>query len=603
MMKICKNNGNKQTISNLIIFWLILLTSFLLTLFLVCATPSYAMTLDNKDIKWSDDSNTYKLTRTDNMITEKNYTVKVIEFPFAVRGYKTFNGSIYPERPVEPYAKFELYKDIINNTIPIDTFVIGIGEEYVVPDQETRITIDSIPGSTSQDWVYEYYNPWVIIKTQKRAIPNLDISISLVYTSGDSIDEDDIKPGKDINAKITIKNSGDDFIDNVVFDINPGHLLVKDSTIDNKLRDTIYRLNKDEEKVVDISLTIPVSLEEKEYKIMVNITGQDIKDMVHNFDASKIIKVKSDIDAIYVEKHVSKNTSYLKEYVGIVLNIVNTGHTTISNIRVHDHIPDRLIVMQDGKIQNYTELLLNKSILGPSESWAISYNLKPTEPGIYILPKFDVNFSIGDKNLSATAGEVGFRVFGPYIVLTKSARDMGNDIIDVMVDAKNVGNGPTRVVIEDYILPPNTAIISGDMNMTTILDPDAEKVMSYSIKTYNTNISTLAWSPAVATYYLDDWKFNTTSDKKYDAGRRIEEDRPLEGGTKAHIIILAPVITETPYTEVTVPKIQEGQKKVVATISRTPMQTPEKSIPGFMWHELILLSFVIVLLRRMSTKK
>lgn len=598
MLKMMKNGNNKKGSSILKLTIFALAMSILI---IVLATPSYASILENEDIKWSEDGNTYRLTQTDNMVTEKDYTIKAVEFPFAVRGYRTINDGIYPERPVSPFVKFELYKDIINNTKPIDTFTIGTGDEYIISDQETRITINEIPGSTSQDWVYEYYNPWVVIKIQNRAIPNLDISISLINPSGDSIDEEDMRSGSDIDAKITIKNTGNDFIDDVVFNIDHGKLLAKDTTTTDKLSDTISRLNKDEEKVIDISLTIPVSLEEKEYKIQVNTAGKDVKDVIYNFNASKIVKTKSDIDAIYVEKRVSRNTSYLKEYVGVVLNIVNTGHTTISNVQIHDAIPDRLIFIKDGVIQNYTEFSLNKSSLGPSESWTIDYSLKPKEPGIYILPKFDTNFSIEYKNYSATAGEVGFRVFGPHVILTKSVMEMGKGLIDVIVKAKNIGNGPTRVVITDK-LSSDTELILGSMNSTMYLDIDAEKVMNYTVKTSVTNISNITWKPANATYYLDDWKFYTSSDEKYEEGHRVEEGHPLEGGTRAHIIILPPVVTETTYPEVTVPKIKEEQKKVVATIPvKTPVQ--EKSIPGFVLYDSILLSIVVILSRRKNMKK
>lgn len=592
------NNKNVLTIHKLAIFGLAILV-----LTVVFVQPSYASTLKNEDIKWSEDGNTYKLTRSDSMVTEKHYTVKAVEFPFPVRGYRKLDGSIYTERPVSPFVKFELYKDMATNPKPIDTFTLGIGDEYVLPDQETRITINDIPGSTSQDWVYEFYNPWVVIKTQSRAIPNLDISISLKYPSGDSVDSGDIRPGSDIDVKISIKNTGHDFIDDVSFDINPGQLLVKDASANDKLRDTIYRLNVDEEKIVDVSLTIPISLEEKEYKIKVNTTGHDVKDIVYNFNAYTTLKVRSDIDAIYVEKRASRNTSYLKEYVGVALSIVNTGHTTISNIQIHDAIPDRLIFIKDGGIQKYTQFSLNKSSLGPSESWSISYSLKPKEPGIYILPKLDVKFSIGDKKLEATSDEVGFRVFGPHVILTKSVRDMGKGVIDVIVNVKNFGNGPTRAIVNDSILPDGTSLISGETKMTVYLDPDAEKVMKYTIKSHGANISKLVWSPAKAIYYLDDWRFNTTSDEKYEAGHRVE-DRPLAGGTRAHIIILAPAATPPQYVEVTVPKIEEKQKRVVATIPvKTPMQASDKSIPGFILHELVLLSIIIILSRKMDVKK
>jgi len=172
---------------------------------------------------------------------------------------------------------------------------------------------------------------------------------------------------------------------------------------------------------------------------------------------------------------------------------------------------------------------LNKSSIGPSESWTIEYSLKPKEPGIYILPQFDVNFSVGERNISATSSEVGFRVFGPQVVLVKSAVDMGNGVVKITVSAKNIGNGPTRVVIKDK-LPNHTVLISGSENATMSLNPDSEKITEYTIKAEDTNISNITWSPAIAIYYLDDWRFNTSSDEEYQAGHRVEEGYQLKGG-------------------------------------------------------------------------
>jgi len=72
---------------------------------LILIAPSCA--LSNENIKWSNDGNTYKLTQTDNTFTDRYYTIKVVEFPFAVRGYKALDGSVYTERPVTPFVKFE----------------------------------------------------------------------------------------------------------------------------------------------------------------------------------------------------------------------------------------------------------------------------------------------------------------------------------------------------------------------------------------------------------------------------------------------------------------------------------------------------------------
>jgi len=49
------------------------------------------------------------------------------------------------------------------------------------------------------------------------------------------------------------------------------------------------------------------------------------------------------------------------------------------------------------------------------------------------------------------------------------------------------------------------------------------------------------------------------------------------------------------YPEATLPKMEEEQKKVVATI---PVKTPEKSTPGFVLYDLISLLTVLILLKR-----
>lgn len=603
MMKRIRINNNLE--NRLIGFkYVIFILISILTVSFTMITPTYA--LSNESIKWSEEGNTYRLTPADNTITETEYTIKAIEFPSPVRGYKSINGSVNPENPVTPFIRLELYKDIINNTSPVDTFTIGIGDEFITSDQEMRITINDIPGSTSQDWVYEYYNPWVTIKTQKRSIPNLDIAIDLSYKSGSTMDEDNIRSGENIEAEVRIKNTGDDVLKNVEFDIDPGQLLLNNVAATIKLKDSIYQLNKDEEKVIDVSLIIPVSLEEKEYEIRVDVTGHDAKDVVYSFNTSKIIKTKGDIEAIYIEKVVSKNTSYLNEYVGVALNVVNTGHTAINNIQIHDAIPERLVIIKNGVIQNYTEFSQNRSSLGPSESWTIDYSLKAPEPGIYLLPQFDANFSIGGKNLSATSSEVAFRVFGPYVILTKSATDMGNGVVEVTVNAKNIGNGPTKVIVEDR-LPDNTILISGSMNLSAYLDPDSEKVMDYTLKASDTNISNVIWPPAKATYYLDDWKFNTSSDEKYEGGHRVEEGYQLEEGSKVHVIVSTPAATLAVFPEAAISKIEEEQKQIVATIpAKTSIPPQEKKfpVPGFESYELLLsISIVISLLRKKMAKK
>lgn len=102
-MKVDGIHKNKFIIPRLTILRFVMLVSILVSI-LMLTTSSHA--LDNEDIKWSDEGNTYRLTRTDNIFTEKEYTVEAVEFPSAVRGYKAIDGSMSTERPVSPFVKF-----------------------------------------------------------------------------------------------------------------------------------------------------------------------------------------------------------------------------------------------------------------------------------------------------------------------------------------------------------------------------------------------------------------------------------------------------------------------------------------------------------------
>lgn len=594
---------------------------------------SHHVSANDKNIKWSEGGDTYRLTPIDNTITEKDYTIKAVNFPPPVRGERTIDGGVRPERPTGSFVEIELYKDIINNTNPIGTFGLGINDEYITPNKDLRITISDIPSSISQDWVYEYYNPWATIRVQTRSVPNLDIQITLTDYAGNSIDEDNIKSGDNIKASIKIRNTGDDTVHGANFVVAPDSQLLKNVIMTNTLKDYIYQLNEDEEKTIDVSLKAPVSLEDMSYNIDVNITGYDAEDVEHSFSTSKIIKVGGEIESIYVEKSMERNTTYLKEYAHVILSVVNRGHMTMSNIQVHDTIPYGLVGIKDNSIYNdasynFTDIVLNRSYLGPSDSWEIAYKLKPVKPGIYVLPKFEANFSVGGKYLSTTSSEVGFRVFGPKVILNKSAIDMGNGVLQVVVKAKNVGNGFTKIVIKDQ-LPDNATLMLGEMSLSTSLDVGVEKYMSYTIKVPYANIAGSMWPPARADYYLDDWRFTVSSDEKYDEDGRVEDGRSPQEGTKTHIVILTPagaditlaggyvtggeggtvsrgrtdIGTYPEYPETTVPKIEEEKKRVVATIPASKPTVEKKSAPGFESYESILLFAILVLLNKCKSKK
>lgn len=559
----------------------------IIILLLIFTVPT-VHAVSNADLKWSQ-GNTYTLTPKDSVVTEKDYTIKAIDFPPPVRGRRTVNDTIAPDNPVTPAVTLELYKDIINNTNPIATFILVPGDEYITEDQELRITIDDIPGSTSQDWVYEYYNPWASIRIQKRAVPSLSIDMSSMDSSGNNMSEESISSEESFKIDITIKNTGEDVLNNVEFKITPDPLLLKSVAITNKLKDSVYRLDAGNEKVVEITLAAPASQEEKEYEINAEAAGYDIKDILYTANASMKIKVKGATESILVNK-TTKNTVYLKENVNVILSVVNRAHLTIYDIKAYDSIPDKLSLLKDNIVyENVTEFIFNKSSIEPDQSWTLSYVLKPAEPGVYVLPKFKINYSMGGKEFNSSSDEAGFRVFGPKVILNKSIAREGNDTVEITVTAKNIGNGFTTVKIEDE-LPRNATLVSGKTNLSTPLDIDAEKALAYTIKIQGQK--DITWPQARATYYLDDYKFSTSSDERISFSEQVPA--------------VTPTINPTPAA--TPPVVEETQKKVVATIpAKAPVQAQEKKfpIPGFRYYEsligIILITIAGLLARRLKT--
>jgi len=555
-----------------------------------------ACAIEDKDIRWSE-GNSYRVTPTDNMLTEIDYTIKIVDFPSPVRGVRTINGTV-PERSVIPFVTLEIYKDIINNSNPIDILSLGIGDEYITEDKELKIILDDMPGDMSQDWVYEYYNPWANIKIQKRALPNLDISITL--KDEEEIEEDNIKPGDMFKIEVKIRNTGEDILKNIEFRVVDTSLLM----IPKESKYYIYRLDKDEEKIEKIEVVAPTFLEEKEYEIYVNVTGYDIKQVSYSWNASKTIKVKGDLELIYVNKTVSRPSIYLRENAFVILSIVNRGLLPMNNITIYDSIPDDLLFL-DNKNISMGKFSFHKDSIGPSDSWILKYSLKPLEPGIYILPRFKASYFIGGRYFELFSEEAGFRVFGPIVALNKSANKkdgFGYDIVEVTVSAKNIGNGFTRIIIEDE-LPEGATLISGRLNMTTYLDPGIEKIMNYTIK-ISRNVT--SWPPARATYYLDDYKFNITSNEKVEGIKvhtipiekgeeeKGEKEEKGEGdkGEKEEKGEKGEEVAEGVTT--TLPEVEASQKRVVATIpAKTPAQV--SGIPGFRFYELLVVTVLILL--------
>jgi hypothetical protein len=562
-------------------------------------TNANGNTVGEQLLRWTS-GDSYVVTPGSNMVTEGNYTIKAIDFPPAVRGGMTVNNTIAPLNPVTPFVTFELYYDMINNSNPVARFMLSnTNDYYITQDQELKISLTDIPDSMSQDWIYEYYAPQATILIQQRAVPNLDIVINLVDSNGNVVNNGNITPSTIYGLQISLTNTGGDILENANYNIDIGSMKLISMGANSSLRGSIYQLDTNGVDNIGMTVEAPVSIVPGENQITVNVTGYDIKGFHYTFNSSMIIGITGALESIYANKLISKNTTYMKEVQHVMLNIFG-GYTGIRDVRVKDTIPENLLFVNytNGVEPKGNMIFLNKSYISSGETWQIEYNLKPTQPGVYLLPVFTVNFSLGGQEYSTTSQEAGFTVYGPVVVLNKSVVNTGNGTSEVIVSATNIGNGWTRIKVSDDI-PKDSQVISGSLNWSTPLDVGVEQNNTYTVKLgSNENASDASiWPPANATYYLDDYIFHTASDENVKRVVILPVEMPTVQPTQTQ------TIQES--GQGTIPAEVVSQRKVVATISSSEASgtpAPNKTTPGFTINVGVIAVF-LVFIKKMIQRK
>ncbi len=558
--------------------------------------PSNA--IPEESLTWST-GEVYTLTPSNSMATDGDYTIKVIDFPAPARGTLSVNDTIIPINPVTLAVTIELYKDMINNPNPMVTFTLQPGDEYITSSQDLRITIDSMPGEEDADWVYESYNPQANIRIQRAAAPDMNIQINFTNTNGDSIDI--VNPGDPFFVNIGIQNTGDDAAKELIYNIAPDPRL-QSTPLTNKLHDTISQLNVNDQFTGQIKLVAPPAIGQMSYEIDVSVTGYDSRGQLHYWNNSGILPANGSLDMLVLSKEIGKETVYLKEYEHVTLSVYNRGSIPINNIHIIDTIPDSLRYIQGNtELDNLSELSFNVNSIGADQSWTTDYFVRPVVPGIYILPAFTANFTADGIVFSNQSNDIGFRVYGPIIQVNKSVIDLGNNVLDIEVSANNIGNGPSRVIIDDN-LPDNAILLTGSNHSSLFLNAGEEKFINYTISVANIaksgEFDLKNLPPAYATYYLGDYEFTTSSSENmteiaFPTSREILTTGNGTGAGNAENV--------TNLTAVAVPAIQETEKKVVATIPATLQTTTDKS-PGFEFGSLIAI-FVSFSLLKIINKK
>jgi len=269
---------------------------------------------------------------------------------------------------------------------------------------------------------------------RKHGVPELTVTVAVDKDSYDS------RLYSHFKATIKIENTGDAYAKNLGLKIDTGGLTFKTGTLTHKYQ----TLEKNERYEEEITLSVPVSLDEKEFNITATATKYDLKEI---------------------------------EYIG--------------NYSINQHTTERLdtMIFSHLRQRHWTETLLELTIDeltvdSVGSKWSTAYYLKLTTPnsGGHLLPVAHVKFTLGGKSYNIGSNKLTVIVRGPNITPQRRWTKVGpGETIRVTITAKNIGDLPSRTEIIDT-LPTGAELVSGELNRTKFLLKNESLTYNYTIR-------------------------------------------------------------------------------------------------------------------------
>lgn len=481
---------------------------------------SLASAYEITDLQWNGGT-TGKLHRGE-VLTYNEYSAEVIAFPGPMESDK------YKNVPVEPVLPF-VGLNISKNGILINTTVLGPGESFVSPDGEMRLTAKELPGSNALEWLFESYDPWVVLEFGHRGTPELEISIDTDSSEYVSL------PATEITATVILKNTGSADAVNVDLNIN-SELPIKRGS----LKYHYDRVGKGKTISNTIAFSSPFLPERRSYSILGNASGYDVKDLFYTSESIKTIVIIPEPLKIPTMKKSTNSKIYLRDVGMVSLSLKNNDRYELKNVSIADAIPDTF------KLVGNNSLHWIVSIPAYGE-WSAHYLIKTREPykeGIS-LPAATAELRIRNEYYMVQSNQPQIVVHGPKIVLSKQT-DVSDfnpgDTVTVTVTAQNNGDTPTKVVVWDE-LPREATLVSGETHREEYLEANKAVSFRYDFRLDSTHPIKLP--PPVAEYY----ELGSKGEKINISGQELE------------LTIKPPVVTEVPAPE-------------------TPTPTPEIPLPN-----------------------
>ncbi len=498
---------------------------------LVLSGFGFAQTFESSQLQWTAGVSG-KLLRGE-VLSYNGYAVQVAAFPAPAESAKYRPE---PEEPVEPFVGLNISK----NGSFIGNVVLGLGESYIVPDGELRITANELPAKNAREWLFESYAPWAVIELNPRGTPRLGVSIQTdkdVYVSSYTAD---------VIATVQLENTGTADAVNVDLVIDTELPVYKGS-----LKYHYDKIKIGESVTETITFTSPVLAEPKTYGISTNVKGYDVMGIPYTATSSKSISVVAELPVTLSIKKSTVDKMYLKDYTIISLSVKNNGRYDAKNVNITDSIPDSFRLLGDQPLHWVVDIPVN-------EVWEYRYLVRPQEAskeGI-VFPAATAEFTVMNEFYSVRSNQPKIIVYGPNIVLNKQT-DVSEfnpgDTVTVTVVAENTGSTPTRVIIIDS-LPDKVTLISGSTSREEFLEATMKMSFSYTLRIDSKESITL---PAVIADYYE----------LGSKGRRIStKSQELEVPIKSAKKTPVPTVILTPAP----PAVTSPKKTPVPAVVLTP---------------------------------
>ena len=450
----------KWVLATLIISWLI--------------TASAAFELSQ--LQW--DAGTSGTLKRDEAISYMGYSVEATAFNAPVESDK------YKNIPIDPVEAF-VALDILKNGTLINKTMLGLGESYISPDGELKVTAVDLPASLGKEWLYENYNPWVKLELNQRGKPGFDVSVNMddEYISG---------PNTEIAVNVIVKNPGTADMLNV--DLEVGTEL---PVLRGNLKFHYDKIVKESQVSETMTFSTPIITELTKYNIYTNVSGFDVKEISYNGNLLKTIFIAPPIQQIPILRKSSNAKMYMKDYNMVSLSFKNNLNYELKNVSITDTLPKGFKQISNNSLKWLVDVPANGE-------WYVRYIVKPTladKDGI-VFPEAKAEFMMKDEYYTVQSNKPETIVYGPQVELKKQT-DVSEinpgDILTVTIVAVNKGSTPSKVNIIDTV-PGYVTLLSGSTMREEYLEANKEVKFSYTIKSDSKSPFTL---PAAEADYFE----------------------------------------------------------------------------------------------------